>query len=194
MSFERLKFDRLWTVKDETDTTGFRTYQSSETQVRADLQYHPNKILEFLNDVLIPALESAEAGGSIGVTMEGSDAATLAEALAYIVSEFARVDGRVDSVAEGMLPDDMMAKKISFEEGDWVSSNGVYTITIPAADHTRVNDTFGYQLWCDAENGPVSDSWAVQGTSVVYINGSVILTAEEPYDGHIVFTGVATAE
>ena len=192
MAFERLKFARLWTVDDETEEKGFRTYQDSETRVREDLQYHPDAILAFLNEKLLPALESKDACESIGVTMEGTEAATLAGALAHIVEEFKRVDGRVDNMATGMLPGDMLAKKITFAETDWKSGNGVYSLSILYANHTRVNDTFGYRLWCNTANGPVSDCWAVQGTSVVYINGTVILTAEEPYSGHIVFTGVAT--
>lgn len=192
MAFERLKFARLWTVDDETEEKGFRTYQDSETRVREDLQYHPDAILAFLNEKLLPALEGKGAAESIGVTMEGTEAATLAGALAHIVAEFKRVDGRVDNMATGMLPGDMLAKKITFAETDWKSGNGVYSLSILYANHTRVNDTFGYRLWCNTANGPVSDCWAVQGTSVVYINGTVILTAEEPYSGHIVFTGVAT--
>lgn len=193
MAFERLKFARLWTVDDETEEKGFRTHQDSETKVREDLQYHPDAILTFLNERLLPALESKGACESIGVEMEGTNAATLSEALSYIVGEFMRVDGRVDDVAAGMLPGDMLAKKIDFAETAWTPANGVYTLSIDYANHTRVNDTFGYRLWCNTANGPVSDCWAVQGTSVVYINGTVILTAEEPYSGHIVFTGVATA-
>lgn len=192
MAFKRLKFDRLWTVDDETEEKGFRTHQDSETRVREDLQYHPDAILAFLNSVLLPALESKDACESIGVEMEGTTAATLSEALSYIVGEFMRVDGRVDDVATGMLPGDMLAKKINFAETAWTPANGVYTLSVDYANHTRVNDTFGYRLWCNTANGPVSDCWAVQGTSVVYINGTVILTAEEPYSGHIVFTGVAT--
>ena len=191
MAFERLKFARLWTVDDETEEKGFRTYQDSETKVREDLQYHPDAILSFLNEKLLPALESEDGAENIGVFMEGSEATTLAEALSYIVGEFMRVDGRIDNVVENKFPDDMTAKELTFEETDWASGGGLYTITVPKSVHTRSNSRFGYQLWSNGVNGPVSDSWAVNGTSVTwYDNGNIVLAAEEPYAGRIAFFGV----
>ena len=191
MAFEKLKFKTSWEVKDGVADPSVRvidTYVESEGQVREDYQVLHNEVRDFINNKLLPALEATSAAKNIGVEEHGN----LAAALAHIVEEFKRGDGRVDNMATGMLPGDMLAKKITFAETDWKSGNGVYSLSILYANHTRVNDTFGYRLWCNTANGPVSDCWAVQGTSVVYINGTVILTAEEPYSGHIVFTGVAT--
>ena len=52
MSLEKLEFGRDW-----TNPTDFPTKQDSESVVRADMQYHPDAIKDFLNGVLIPALE-----------------------------------------------------------------------------------------------------------------------------------------
>ena len=52
MSLNKLTFGKDW-----TSALDFPTYEVSEEQVRADLQYHPDQIRDFLNDELIAALE-----------------------------------------------------------------------------------------------------------------------------------------
>jgi hypothetical protein len=192
MPFEKLNFARLWTVIDQTDTTGFRTYQDSETKVREDLQYHPNAIRDFLNDKLLPALESASAAESIGVTMTGSEAQTLAGALAYIAGQFVNIYKAIESVTQNKLPDGMAAKEITFPETEWVSKDGGYTISIPKTQHTREDSTFGYRIWALVGDTYRSDTWYSAGTSVEFQNltGELILKSSAPYSGRITVFGV----
>lgn len=193
MPFEKLKFARLWTVIDETDTTGFRTYQDSEEQVREDLQYHPNAIRDFLNDKLLPALESEAAAESIGVTMTGSEAKTLAGALAYIAGQFVNIYKSIESVTKEKLPEGMSAKAITFAETEWVTAeDGAYRISIPKAQHTREDSTFGYQIWALVGDTYRSDTWYSAGTSVEFqnITGELILKSGTPYSGRITVFGV----
>jgi hypothetical protein len=201
MPFEKLTFGRLWTVDDETEKEGFRTYQDSETKVREDLQYHPNAIRDFLNDVLLPALESEAAAENIGATIEApgpesadaSTVTTVAKALAYIVSEFRRVEADIDSLSTGMLPDSMLAKAITFAETEWdTAEDGTYSFSIKKEDHTRADSTFGYQIWALVGDTYRSDTWYSAGTSVEFqnITGELILKSSAPYSGRITVFGV----
>lgn len=52
MALTLLNFGKVW-----TDSNDFPTYEGSEEQVRADLQYHPDAIKAFLNETLIPEME-----------------------------------------------------------------------------------------------------------------------------------------
>lgn len=52
MSLKRLLFEKLWTSSED-----FPTLEENEERVREDFQYHPDAIKNFLNNVLLPALE-----------------------------------------------------------------------------------------------------------------------------------------
>ena len=56
-----LRFSRDW-----TDPNDFKTVETSEVKVRADMQYLFNEIKNWLNETLIPAVQSAADGGGTG--------------------------------------------------------------------------------------------------------------------------------
>ena len=181
MAFDRLNYEKDW--KNKSD---FPTYQDSEQQVREDLQFHPDAVRNFINNTLLPALESAKAAAQIGDEQKGNLAATLT----HIYDELTRIEEDVKTLAGGDAPEAMRSKLISFEETDWAESGNGYTITIAQADHGRNSSAFGYQLWAAVSGALRSDVWCVAGTSVEYVNGDVLLTAEEPYTGKVAFFGV----
>ena len=197
MSFERLKFERLWTVKDETDQKGFRTYQDSEDQVRADLQYHPDAIKNFL-DGLLDVLESAKAAGLIGVDADEEVLArtdgegTVAAVLRDLYNEVARVEGMIDDILTSGTPDALRSAMVGFGENTWVAGqDGGYTMTLNVDSHKRRSATFGYQLWAEVDGVMRSNVWLAAGTDVAYqSDGTIVLTTEEPYAGRIAFFGV----
>lgn len=63
----KLEIANLRYTKDWTNPSDFPTYEPNETQVRADMQYLFNEIKTWLNETLIPAVQSAaEMGGATG--------------------------------------------------------------------------------------------------------------------------------
>ena len=74
MAFTKLTYERDWNRVED-----FPTYQGSEQQVRADFQYHPDAILRYINETLLPALEAKSAAANIGDEQKGNLKATLAD-------------------------------------------------------------------------------------------------------------------
>lgn len=53
MAVNELSFGKTW-----ESSTDFPTIEPNEAQVRADLQYHPDAIKDYINDTLVPAVNS----------------------------------------------------------------------------------------------------------------------------------------
>ena len=186
MAFQRLEYERVWTVDDE-DEKGFRTYQDSEQQVREDLQYHPDAIKHFING-LLDVLESSDAADLIGDGKKGR----LADTLNDLYTEIDRLDNELLNVTTGGLPGALRGSLVNFSAGSWQVSDNGYTLTLNQEAHGRENATFGYRLWARVNGVWCSDVWAVAGTQVDHQSDTdtIVLTAEEPYEGKISFFGV----
>lgn len=184
MAFKRLEYDRVWTVKDD-DEKGFRTYQDSEEQVRKDLQYHPDVIKDYINR-LLAALESGDAAGSIGDNKEGN----LEETLGHLYDKIDELteDLKLAQAGENVA---LLSNSVSFASEQWVLSDGAYTLKLAQDLHGRTDNIFTYRIWANVDDVLREDVWAVAGTRVAYLSDKTIqLTADEAYDGRIVFSGV----
>lgn len=78
MSLHELNYRKSW-----NNASDFPTYQSSEAQVRADLQYFPDAIRSYINDDLLPAIEDALQEVSLGAVADGSLTAAKLDADLY---------------------------------------------------------------------------------------------------------------
>lgn len=74
MAFPKLTYEKTW-----EDPAAFPTYQDSEQQVRADLQYHPDAILRYINETLLPALAAETAAAGLGDARTGKIQTTIEE-------------------------------------------------------------------------------------------------------------------
>ena len=185
MAFTRLDYEKLWT--NEKD---FPTYEGSENKVREDMQYHPDAIRTYLNEVLLKELESSAGAGHIGDGQKGN----LADTLVEIFRHFEENDQDIRDLAAGESPEAVRAARVEFDSTGWVlnSGTGRFEMRLIQGQHTRRNDAFGYTLRCLSDGEYVANSWAAAGTDVAYAadSGDIILTAENAYDGVIVFFGV----
>lgn len=187
MPFERLAFEREWTNSEHFDR-----YVDSEAQVRADLQYHPDKIKEFLNQVLLSAMEASSASGTLGaVDGDGRDTNIQAILNAHL-SHLRQLDEDVETLASGGVPSVSRCTPVDFKETDWVTAGDRYRLTIPQSMHRRTSAAFGYNLWEKVGSTLDDSTWNVVGTTVRYEtgNGDIVLEAEEAYAGSATFFGV----
>ena len=72
MAFTKLTYGKSW-----VNPADFPTYEASEQKVRDDLQYHPDAIMKYLNEVLLAELEKRSASASIGDERHGTVALTI---------------------------------------------------------------------------------------------------------------------
>lgn len=188
MAFERLSFTKDWTNHDD-----FPTYEDSEAQVRADLQFHPNALRDYLNEVLLSALEDPAASQKLGASVTGISG-TLQNVLDAYLEHLGTLDENVRDLAAGEAPEAVRAAKVEFTGEGWAedSGSGRFVLRILRSQHTRRNDVFGYSLKSLVEGAHCSNTWETVCTDVAYDSesGDVILTAENPYDGVIIFFGV----
>lgn len=184
MAFTRLNFGRDWTK--ETD---FPTYQDSEEQVRADLQYHPNALRDFINSML-SALEAKTASGSIGAK-NGDTASTVQDVLNSHAAEMQRLAEDIRTVSGGGVPSVVKSSTVTFTAESWAAAGNTATLTIPEIDHKRENSGFGYNIYQLVNGAYRSGTWAAAATRVTYNSGgSVTLTTDAAYTGKIVFFGM----
>ena len=184
MAFNKLTFGRDWTK--ETD---FPTYQDSEEQVRADLQYHPNALRDFVNG-LIDALAAKTASANMGA-MDGETESTVQGVLNSHAKTMAQLAEDIRTVSGGGVPSVVRSAAVTFNAASWVSAAGGASLTIGAAEHKRENASFGYNLYQLVDGVYRSGTWGTAATRVVYnADGSITLTADEAYSGKIVFFGM----
>lgn len=60
MAINNFQFSKLWT--DSSPETGFKTFETDETQVRADMQLLFDELAAFLNTYVVPRVNSDETG------------------------------------------------------------------------------------------------------------------------------------
>lgn len=185
MPFSRLNYEKVWTSDKD-----FPTYEGSETQVRLDMQYHPDAVKKFINEVLLPELEGAGGAALIGDEQKGNLAATLAD----FVDHFAQNDEAIRNLAGGESPEAVRASKVNFTADGWVedADAGIWELRILQSQHKRLNDAFGYKLQSLVGDTYVTNTWEAACTDVGYDPDTqdVVLKAENAYNGAIVFFGV----
>lgn len=188
MAFPKLEYTRLWTRDSD-----FARYVDSETQVREDLQYHPDAIATYINDVLLPAMQGTEGAANIGDTFSG----TVAETIEDIKNELADQAKDIEDLMLGEEPDSIRAAMVSIGENDndWAydAADHSYVLHIPQIEHKRKDSAFGYKLETSQNGKYVTNAWCLLTTSVRYAheaNGDIILTSETPYRGRVVFFGI----
>lgn len=186
MAFERLSFTKDWTNHDD-----FSTYEDSEAQVREDLQFHPNALRDYLNEVLLAALEDPAASRSLGAAVTGISG-TLQDVLDAYLEHLGTLDEAVRDLAAGESPEAVRAARVEFTEDGWTEVDGSYELRILQSQHTRLSDAFGYSLKSLSGESCRADTWETACTDVAYDEetADIVLTAENPYDGVIVFFGV----
>ena len=167
MALTRLEYKKTWTSSGD-----FPTYEDSEQQVRADLQYHPDAIRNYLNGTVAPAVEGLE------------------EAQTQMGEKLDEHGQAIVDLAAGNPPEAVKAARVEFGAEDWAAlldGDGVRLI-IPQSAHRRKNGDFGYTLW----DGDQTGTWNTLGTDVRWDGetGDVSLLAEEAFAGAIVFFGV----
>lgn len=183
MAFSRLTFGRDWTK--ETD---FPTYQDSEEQVRADLQYHPNALRDFING-LLDALEAKTAAANIGA-LNGDAGTTVQSVLDSHAEEMEQLAEDIKTVAGGGVPSVVQSTAVTFGAASWIASTDGVSLTIAKTEHKRGSATFGYNLYQLVSGSYRSGTWGTAATRVAYNeDGSITLTADEAYSGKIVFFG-----
>lgn len=185
MSFTKLTFGRDWTK--ETD---FPTYQDSEEQVRADLQYHPDAVKSFINDTLLPALEAKSAAAELGAVNGEGAAATVQSLLDEHADTLAKLKQDLQTLAGGGVPSVVQSSTVTFSEDSWATVGGAAMLTIPKSDHKRENGSFGYNIYQLVGDVYRSGTWGAMATRVTYSAGSITLTADEAYSGKVVFFGM----
>lgn len=185
MPFSRLNYEKVWTSDKD-----FPTYEGSETQVRADMQYHPDAVKRFINEVLLPELEAAAGAAKIGDEQKGNLAATLAD----FVEHFDQNDEAIRNLAGGESPEAVRASQVPFTVEGWVedSGTGLWELRILQSQHKRLNAAFGYKLQSLVGETHVTNTWEVACTDVGYDRDTqdVVLRAENAYNGAITFFGV----
>ena len=185
MAFNRLSYGKVW-----TNSKDFPSYESSETQVRADMQYHPDAVKDFINNVLLPELESGEGAGLIGDKRKGTMALTV-EDIYKVLDEHAE---DIKDLAGGETPESLRGVRLTFGVTDWVlSDDGAYYKIVFSKDaHKRTSNSFGYVLSYLSGGSYKKNTWATAGTDVRYSAATqeIILRTSEPYAGAVAFFGV----
>lgn len=97
MAFTKLTYEKDWNRAED-----FPTYEGSEQQVRADLQYHPDAIMEFINETLLEELEGETGAANVGDSHEGTVALTLADLYARLDNLRTELE---QAVLDGLLPE-----------------------------------------------------------------------------------------
>ena len=185
MAFQRLSYEKDWTRAED-----FPAYQSDETQVRADLQYHPDAVKAFLNG-LLQTLEAKGAAGELGATNADGVKATIQSVLNGHGDELKELREDIVELAAGGVPAAAQSSAVEFTKESWATVSGTTTLTIPRSDHKRERENFGYNLYQLVDGAYRSGTWGTAATRVVYNSGgSITLAADEAYSGKIVFFGL----
>ena len=185
MAFTRLTYERDWTKAED-----FPTYESSEVQVRADMQYHPNAVKEFIN-TLLTTLEGQTAATSLGASDENGLATTMQSVLDTHAETLAHIQEEMDTMAGGGVPLSVQSVEVKFQKWSWFSMAGGATLTIAPSEHKRNRSAFGYTIYQLVDNTYRSGTWGAATTRVTYNpDGSITLATDQSYAGKIVFFGL----
>ena len=185
MAFSRLSYGKVW-----TNAQDFPSYESSETQVRADMQYHPDAVKNFINSVLLPELESGEGAGLIGDKRKGTVELTLEDI--YKILDTHAED--IKDLAGGETPESLRGARLTFGLTDWALSDdgSYYKIVYTKDQHKRTSSAFGYVLSYLSGGVYKKNTWATAATDVrcSLSTMEITLRASEPYAGAVAFFGV----
>ena len=186
MPFDKPLFERVWTKEED-----FPTFVSNEAQVRADMQYHPDALLQFLHQ-LIGQLEDSSAAGILGAkTGEKSETVQMVldehnEQINIIIEDLA-------TLAAGGVPSEHRCSSVSFTALSWsANADGTVSLTVPHESHKRDRSAFGYLIYHKVGDVYKSGTWGAATTRVTYDDESrgITLTADTAYEGKIVFFGL----
>lgn len=179
MGFTKLAFLKTW-LSDKD----FPTVEESETQIRQDFQYHPDAIMQYLNEVLLTELEGAEAAKALGTEDGRSIQVYLDELDKYAKEEVEKLNEIVHTLVSGGTPDAWTASKVVFTAEEWVQEGDGHVLRIPKEQHNREHDAFVHSIR--------PGNWYALCTSVIYDEETevIALGSEEPYSGEIVFYGL----
>lgn len=185
MAFQKLSYEKVW-----TSNADFPTYQTDEEKVREDMQYHPDAVRNYVNGILLPALEGKTAAGELGATDESGGRVSVQSVLDSHREELTQLREDVVEVAGGGVPVAAQCTAVEFFEDSWATVGGSVTLTIPKSSHKRDREDFGYNLYQMVDGTYRSGTWGTASTRVAYSSGSITLTADEAYRGKIVFFGL----
>lgn len=185
MAFTRVEFKKLWTKAED-----FPAFQDSEEQVRADLQYHPDALRDFIN-ALIQELEAKSAAGTLGATNGAGEKASIQSVLDKHADELAQLTEDVATMAAGGVPAAIRNSVVTFVKDSWAAAGGAFTLKISKSDHKKESESFGYNLYQLADGTYCSGTRSTAETCLTCgSDGSIILTADEAYSGKIVLFGM----
>ena len=185
MAFTKLNYEKDW-----TRAADFPAYESDEAKVRADLQYHPDAVKDYINNTLLNALASKDAAAELGAAEDGTKT-TIQSVLDRYGERLAQLGEDIETVAAGGVPSVAQSTAVTFSKDGWATVSGSITLTIPKNEHMRENANFGFNLYQLVDGGYRSGTWGSAATRVSYNSGgSITLTADEAYSGKIVFFGL----
>lgn len=185
MAFTRLEYEKDWTRAED-----FATHENSELQVRADLQYHPNAVRDFIN-AMLSALESEAAAASLGALDKNGASATMQSVLDHHADTLALLRDDMDVLAGGGVPLSAQCAEVKFTKTSWLSMESGVKLTIPQSAHQRNRSSFGFNIYQLVDNAYRSGTWGAAATQVAYnADGSITLTADQAYAGKIIFFGL----
>lgn len=182
MPFSRLKYEKVW-----TSSSDFPTYEGSETQVREDMQYHPDAVKKFINEKFFPELEGSGAAAMIGA----GAGLTLEQALARIGQQLETHGEDIKNLALGEPANSVRAALVEFSAEEW-GDTAPYTLVMPYEQHKRLNEAYGFRLQTLVDGTYVTNTWAAAETQVSFDaeTKEIRMTSAEPYAGRVVFFGV----
>jgi hypothetical protein len=181
-----LDYRKVW-----TSSADFPTYQTDEEQVRADLQYHPDAVKDYINKTLLKALEDKSAAAELGAADADGAKGTVQSVLDSHNVSLKQLKEDLETVAGGGVPSVLQNTSVPFDADSWVTVSGTATLTIAKSEHKRETPNFGYNLYQLVSGTYKSGTWGTAATRVTYnADGSITLTADEAYSGKIVFFGM----
>lgn len=185
MAFTKLNYGKDW-----TRAADFPAYESDEAKVRADLQYHPDAVKDYINNTLLNVLASKDAAAELGAAEDGAKV-TIQSVLDSHRGSLEQLREDIETVAAGGVPTVAQSTAVVFGTDSWVEVGGNATLTIPKSDHKRETENFGYNLYQLMDGSYKSGTWGTAATRVAYRSGgSITLTADEAYSGKVVFFGL----
>ncbi len=185
MAFKELTYGKVWTSAED-----FPTYENDEQRVRADMQYHPDAVKDYINNVLLAALKAAGAAAELGASVDGT-VSTVQTVLDSHKEALGQLRSDMTELAGGGTPELVKSTPVSFAQDSWIGTASGAVLSVSKSEHKRENGNFGYSIYHLVNGTYRSGTWAAAATRVEYnADGTVTLTADEPYAGKIVFFGL----
>ena len=133
MAFTKLEFKKDWTREND-----FPTYQDSEQQVRADLQYHPNALRDFINS-LLDTLEAKAAAENLGAVNKNGSADSVQNVLNAHDAELERLAGDIRTAVSGGVPSVVQSSTVTFTADSWMmTANAAKSNNAPRSENVSV--------------------------------------------------------